>query len=157
MIRTSVLLAVLILIPVMLLAQAAAPKLVGTTKVMNLTRPENNAAQKNLAGDTLLVRLTYKNEGTSAAANAAVTAPIDPGQRLVPKSWTTKECTVLFSTDSAMKTFAPYPLKMEVVNDKGKKVEMEVPLEKYTAAQFKPRKPIKAGETAVFEFKAVVR
>ena len=157
MMRTIAVLAVLMLIPLLLMAQPKGPKLVGTTTVKNLTHPDSGGVKKSLGGDTLLIRLNYKNEGSGTAANAAVISPLDTLERLVPQSWTTKECTVLFSSDAEMKHFAPFPLKIEVVNDKGKKVEKDLPLEKYTAVQFKSRKPIKVGETAIFEFKAVVR
>lgn len=152
---TLVLLTALLGCTLSLSAQEA--KLVSTTTVVNLTHPDTSAVLKSQSGDTLLIRLTYTNEGTGPAEKAAITSPINEAYRLLPKSWTTKECTALFSQDKEAKTFAPFPLKSEVVDEKGKKVQKETPLESYTFLQFKPRKPIQPKAKMVFEYKVIVR
>lgn len=105
--------------------------------------------------DKIEYELTYTNVSDDQLNGLVITGPI-PENTVYIGSTNNSDVDAQFvvSVDGG-KTFESEPVKREVMKD-GKKVEVIIPPEKYTAVRWIPKVPINAQEKQIFTYRIEV-
>lgn len=113
-------------------------------------------AEKAVPKDKIEYKLTYTNNSEKPLNGLIITGPIPENTFYIANTSNTKiKSNFLVSIDGG-KTFEEEPVKREIMKD-GKKVEVIIPPEKYTAVRWIPLTPINAKEKQVFAYRIEVK
>lgn len=113
-------------------------------------------AEKVYPKDKIEYKLTYTNNSEKPLNGLVITGPIPENTFYVADTSNTKiKSNFVVSIDGG-KTFESEPVKREIIKD-GKKVEVIIPPEKYTAVRWMPLVPINAKEKQVFAYRIEVK
>jgi len=107
-------------------------------------------------GDVLVYTLVYTNNGGAAVADAKVEDPVPAGTILLPGSVLGEEAEIRFSVDGG-KTYAPFPVEVEVEGPDGAKVRKKAPADSYTHIRWTAKTPLGPGESRSASFKVIVQ
>lgn len=106
--------------------------------------------------DKIEYKLTYTNNSKGALDGLVITGPIPQNTVYVGDTDKTKVKSKFVVSIDGGKTFEPEPVKREVMKD-GKKVEVIIPPEKYTAVRWIPEVPINSKEKQIFTYRIEVK
>ncbi len=105
--------------------------------------------------DQIEYELTYTNKSDNQLSGLVITGPIPVNTvYLGNTNKTLIDSDFVVSVDGG-KTFESEPVKREIIKD-GKKIEVIVPPEKYTAVRWVPKRPIDPMEKQVFTYRIEV-
>lgn len=105
--------------------------------------------------DQIEYELTYTNKSDNQLNGLVITGPIPVNTvYLGNTNKTLVDSEFVVSVDGG-KTFESEPVKREIIKD-GKKIEVIVPPEKYTAVRWLPKEPIDPMEKQIFTYRIEV-
>lgn len=113
-------------------------------------------AEKVYPNDKIEYKLTYTNNTEKPLKGLVITGPIPENTFYVADTSNTKIKSKFVVSIDGGKTFESEPVKREIMKD-GKKVEIIIPPEKYTAVRWVPLIPINAKEKQIFAYRIEVK
>ncbi|KJF87477.1 DUF11 domain-containing protein [Photobacterium phosphoreum] len=113
-------------------------------------------AEKVYPKDKIEYKLTYTNNTEKPLKGLVITGPIPENTFYVADTSNTKIKSKFVVSIDGGKTFESEPVKREIMKD-GKKVEIIIPPEKYTAVRWIPLIPINAKEKQIFAYRIEVK
>ena len=119
-------------------------------------KEELKPAEEVLPKDKLEYKLTYTNNTDNLLNGLVITGPIPENTFFVSGTNNTKINSDFVVSIDGGQTFEPEPVKRIVMKD-GKKIEVIIPPEKYTAIRWMPSVPINAKEKQIFTYRIEVK